>query len=79
MMVNDPKALGDLVRARRKAQGLRQEEVALAAGTGRRFVSELENGKPTVRLEEVLKVLRALGLAIEVTMRQARSDNHGSA
>jgi predicted transcriptional regulator len=34
----------------RKALGLTQADLALAAGVGLRFVVELEAGKPTVRL-----------------------------
>ena len=38
-----------------------QEELALVAGVGRRFVVDLESGKPTARLGEALAVIRALG------------------
>jgi hypothetical protein len=39
----------------------------LAAGVGVRFIVDLEAGKPTIRLETLLKVLNALGgsLAVE--------------
>lgn len=58
--------LGAAIRQARKAQGLRLDEVALAAGVGIRFLSELERGKPTVRLEETLRVLAAVGLRLRV-------------
>lgn len=53
--------------AARTRLGLTQAQLALAAGVGVRFVLELEAGKPTVRLDSVLKVLHALGgtLAVE--------------
>lgn len=35
--------------------------VSLAAGVGLRFIVELEAGKPTLRLEHVLRVIKALG------------------
>lgn len=62
-----PAALGAAVLAARHKLGLTQPQLALAAGVGVRFVVELEAGKPTVRLESVLKVLHALGgtLAVE--------------
>ena len=41
-----------------------QERVARAAGVGRRFLGELERGKPTVRLAETLRVAEALGVSI---------------
>ncbi|WP_256360754.1 hypothetical protein [Methylomonas koyamae] len=35
--------------------------MALAAGVGVRFIVDLEAGKPTVRLETVMRVIEALG------------------
>ena len=46
------KDLGFFIRAKRKEMGLTQEEFATAAGTGIRFLSELERGKPTVQFEK---------------------------
>ncbi len=64
--VDTPADLGAAIRQARKAQGLRLDDVALAAGVGIRFLSELERGKPTVRLEETLRVLAAVGLRLQV-------------
>ena len=58
------KDLGALVRETRKAQGISQEQLAGVANTGVRFVSDLENGKPTVQLDKTIKVLEALGLGL---------------
>lgn len=58
--------LGAAVRAARKAQGLRQDELAGAAGVGVRFLVELERGKPSVQLDKVLAVLAALGLRLTI-------------
>jgi y4mF family transcriptional regulator len=64
---NSPQALGAAVLAARHKLRLTQPQLALAAGVGVRFIVELEAGKPTVRLETLLKVLHALGgtLAVE--------------
>jgi DNA-binding XRE family transcriptional regulator len=43
-----------------------QTALAQAAGTGRRFISELEAGKPTAALGLVLAVCRALQLRLMV-------------
>jgi len=59
--------IGTTVREARIAQGLRQDQLAAAAGVGVRFLVELERGKPTVRLAKVLAVLDALGLRLQVT------------
>ncbi len=63
---------GKRVREERKRYGLRQEEVALGAGVGLRFLSELENGKPTIELERALNVARSLGLEMHVDVPEAR-------
>lgn len=63
-------SLGGEVRARRRALGLRQEELAELSGTSVRFVRELEHGKATVRLDKVLVVLEALGLVLRTGLRQ---------
>lgn len=64
---DSPAALGAAVLAARHKLGLTQPQLALAAGVGVRFLVELEAGKPTVRLQTLLKVLHALGgsLAVE--------------
>lgn len=66
-----PADLGQTIRETRKAQGLRQDELAAAAGVGLRFVVDLERGKPTVQLGLALAVLDALGLRVQITDRQA--------
>ena len=53
--------LGAALRIARKQLGLTQPQLALAAGVGTRFIVDLEAGKPTVRVEHVLRVIDALG------------------
>ena len=62
-----PADLGSIVRATRKAQHLRQDELAGAAGVGLRFIVDLEAGKPTAQIGKSLQVLHALGCSIEIT------------
>jgi y4mF family transcriptional regulator len=59
--------IGSVVRQARYSQGLRQDQLAGAANVGVRFLVELERGKPTVRFDKVLAVLRALGCRLDVT------------
>ena len=56
--------LGILVRKERKAMGLTQAELALTSGTGMRFISDLENGKPTCQIGKTLTVLNTLGIRL---------------
>ena len=56
--------LGAAIRAERKRLKVTQKELAMAAGTGLRFLIELERGKPTSRIDGVFKVLQALGIKL---------------
>lgn len=67
--VNSVAALGALVRDARKAAGFNQQQLADLAGVGRRFVSELEAGKPTLEIERVFACCHALGIDISATRR----------
>src|ERR1700726_935058 len=55
-------AFGSLIRGRRKVLKMRQDQLALATGVGRRFLIDLEAGKPTCQLGRSLLVAEALGL-----------------
>ncbi len=65
-----PEELGKTVREQRKAMGLTQAELALASGTGMRFISDLENGKHTCQLGKTLIVLKTLGIRLTLSSRQ---------
>ncbi|MDO4545526.1 MAG: type II toxin-antitoxin system Y4mF family antitoxin [Bacillota bacterium] len=53
--------IGKYIKEERKKAGLTQEEFALRAGLGLRFVRELEQGKETVRLDKVNQALAMFG------------------
>jgi hypothetical protein len=59
--------LGKSLRAARKLLGLTQSQQALTAGCGVRFSVDLEAGKPTLRLEIVLRVIDAPGGGITLS------------
>lgn len=59
--------IGKLLREVRKKMGVTQEELALASGTGLRFIIDLEKGKPTCQLEKTLFVIQTLGIKITLT------------
>lgn len=75
-VIDSPIDLGKAVRAARLELGLTQDDLALASGTGRRFIVNLESGKATVRFDSVLSVLAALGLRIE--LHSGRAPGGGS-
>ena len=67
--ISSPDDLGNLIRAHRKAQSATQAEFAALCGVGVRFISDLENGKPTIQLSKALHVLRCLGLDVAIHPR----------
>lgn len=62
--------IGARIREIRKSQGISQEMLAGLAGTGQRYISELERGKETIRVREMLRVLDALGCGLYIPNRQ---------
>ena len=56
--------IGKLIQAERKRQGVTQLQLAGLAGTGIRFISDLENGKGTIQVQKLLKVVQTLGLGL---------------
>lgn len=65
-LARDPAEIGKIVRQARKEAGLRQAQAAALCGVGTRFLSDLENGKPTLHLGKVLKVLHGFGLRVSI-------------
>lgn len=61
------KEFGAIIRKVRKSQGLKQPELAMACGTGVRFIVELERGKEGCHLGKALNVLQMLGIDITLT------------
>jgi transcriptional regulator with XRE-family HTH domain len=55
-------ALGEVVRRRRLARGLSQEELAHASGLHRTYVSDLERGRKSASV----RALTSLGIALKV-------------
>lgn len=54
--------IASFVKENRKKLGLTQEEFAMRAGLGLRFVRELEQGKKTLRLDKVNQALAMFGM-----------------
>ena len=65
-LAKDPAEIGKIVRQARKEAGLRQAQAAALCGVGTRFLSDLENGKPTLHLGKVLNVLHGFGLHVSI-------------
>lgn len=53
--------LGQFIKEKRKQAKMNQGDLSFAAGVGLRFVRELEQGKPTLRMDKVNQVLNLFG------------------
>lgn len=56
--------LHSLVRNRRKVSGLTQGELARLAGVAKGTVFDLEQGKQSIQLDTLIKILSALNIQI---------------
>jgi len=65
----DIKEIGRIIREKRKSYGFTQAEAAGMCNVGTRFLSELENGKPTLQIGKVFHVLEAFGLNVIIKDR----------
>lgn len=65
-MKHTTKSVGIIIRSTRKLQGLTQQQLAMTCNTGTRFISDLENGKPSCEFGKVLHVIQSLGIEIKL-------------
>jgi len=63
--------LNEQIKQLRKKSGLTQVEFSKRSGVGLRFFRELEQGKATVRLDKVNKVLEFLGYHLELKKNES--------
>lgn len=54
--------IGKMIRAKRKEIGMTQADFAGLCNVGTRFISDLENGKPTLEFDRVLRVTQLIGI-----------------
>jgi HTH-type transcriptional regulator / antitoxin HipB len=67
MLIRTPVDLGALIRERRTRLGLDQVSLAKKAGTSRKWLIEVENGKPRAEIGLVFRTLKALGLTVTIS------------
>ncbi len=59
---------GVAIRTLRKRAGIRIDDFALTAGVSKQFMTDLENGKPTVQMGMVLSMLQRLGVRVRLDL-----------
>lgn len=75
-MIQSPEDIGKIIRAVRKKLGVTQSDLALTAGTGLRFIIELEKGKVTCQIGKVLQVLQVLGIQLHLIHPEIDSEDY---
>lgn len=68
MRMRSSRDIASAVRGRRQELGLSQAELANRAKVSRKWISEVEAGKPTAELQLVIRVLEALGLMLDLAV-----------
>ena len=74
MRLRTPNDVASLVRDARAAVGITQQGLADRARVSRRWVADLEAGKPGVELGKVLRVLAALDIDLDTPGRRPEPD-----
>jgi HTH-type transcriptional regulator/antitoxin HipB len=59
--------LADVIRMHRKAAKLSRVQLAEIAGVGKTVIYDIENGKESVQLDTVRKILKVLNIKIGLT------------
>ena len=75
LSIDSVEQIGKLIQTERKRQGIRQQDLADLSGVSWHFLSNLENGKPTVEFQKVLLVLRSIGVKVEMKTRSPAGGN----
>jgi y4mF family transcriptional regulator len=57
----ETKEIQSFIKKQRKLHGMTQADLARRAGVGLRFIRELEQGKPTLKMDKVNQVLQLFG------------------
>ncbi len=67
--------IGDYIKKERKERGMTQKEFAEVSGLGLKFVRDLEQGKPTVRMDKVNQALYMFGaIAAPIKLREIKNE-----
>lgn len=62
--IENPSAIGEIVRASRKAQGIRQDDAAGSIGVSENFLGKIERGSDSVQWGKLFQVMEGLGIRV---------------
>lgn len=69
--INNPAAIGKVVRASRKAQQIRQDDAAGSIGVSENFLGKIERGNTSVQWGKLFQVLEGLGVRVVVDVPES--------
>lgn len=69
MTIQNTKALGQLIKDRRKELHYTQETVSNYTGLSKSFISDVENGKKSAEIEKIIYLLNSLGMDLNIVTR----------
>lgn len=72
----DASLLGKIILYHRKASGLSREKCAQLAGVGKTAVYDIENGKETVQLDTLLKILKVMNIEMRLDSPIMKNYDH---
>ena len=68
MKIRTATDLGAFIRERRIKLGMDQSDLAEKAGTSRKWIVEVEQGKPRAEVGLVLRTLKTLGVSLDIVV-----------
>jgi len=69
MLISNVKDLGKLLQKKRQAANLSGAELADKAHTGQAMVSRIESGKANITVFTLLKIAKALGKKLHISIK----------
>ena len=69
--IDNAAAIGEVVRASRKAQKIRQDDAAGSIGVSENFLGKIERGSESVQWGKLFQVLEGLGIRVMVDVPES--------
>ena len=78
MKIRTAADLGALIRERRVKLGMDQRDLAEKTGTSRKWIVEVEQGKPRAEIGLVLRTLKTLGVSLDIAVDRTQKPSGAS-
>lgn len=66
ILIKKASDIGSVVKATRKAQGIRQDDAAGSIGVSENFLGKIESGAESVQWGKLFQVFKGLGIRVEL-------------